>query len=64
MGTPRRSARVASLDTSPDYTEPNESGIKRKSSVKGRSPSAKRVKGKKSKENVKEQKTLDDAMDV
>jgi hypothetical protein len=62
----RRSARVASLETSPDYTEPNESGrpSKRKSSTTQSSPNAKRVNKSRSKENLKQQKTLDDAMDM
>lgn len=64
MVTPRRSARVAAQDSSPDYTEPNESGRpnKRKSEA-GTSPSAKR--GKKSSEKVEEkQTTIEDAMDL
>lgn len=64
MVTPRRSARVAAHDTSPDYTEPNESGrpSKRKSEA-GTSPSAKR--GKKSSAKAEEkQATIEDVMDV
>ena len=60
----RRSGRVAAQETKPDYTEPNESGIKRKRSVAGGSPSAKRVQKSKSKESLKEQKTIDDTMDM
>lgn len=66
MATPRRSGRVAAQDVKPDYTEPNESGRerKRKSDATGNSPSAKRGRKTKSKENLKEQKTLEETMDV
>jgi hypothetical protein len=67
MGTPRRSGRVAAQETRPDYTEPNESGRERKRKSEagsGSSPSAKRGRKTKSKENLKEQKTLEEVMDV
>jgi hypothetical protein len=66
MVTPRRSGRVATQER-PDYTEPNESGRERKRKSEagsGSSPSAKRGRKTKSKENLKEQKTLDETMDV
>lgn len=63
MPTPRRSARVAAQDTSPDYTDPPESGRKRKSETTGSSPSAKRGK-KAEKMEEKEQKTIEETLDV
>ena len=61
MATPRRSARVAASDSSPNYNE-NEpvSGRKRKSEPTGSSPAAKRGK----KGAPKKQQTIEDAMDV
>ena len=61
MVSPRRSARVASLDSSPNYNE-NEpvSGRKRKSEGVSSSPSAKRGK----KNAPKKQKSIQDMMDV
>jgi hypothetical protein len=67
MVTPRRSGRVAAQETRPDYTEPNESGRERKRKSEagsGSSPSAKRGRKTKSKESLKEQKTLEETMDV
>jgi hypothetical protein len=67
MVTPRRSARVKASDSSPVYTDPPESGIvrkrKSKSDLSGSSPAAKKGK-KSSNQEDKEQKTIEDTMDV
>ena len=61
MATPRRSARVAASDSSPNYNEDEPvSGRKRKSVGAGSSPSAKRGK----KNAPKKQQTIEDAMDL
>ena len=61
MVTPRRSAR-AKANSSPVYTDPPESGRKRKATTGG-SPSAKRGKKGQQKEE-KEQQTIEDTMDM
>lgn len=69
--SPRRSARVKALDSAPVYTDPpasgNAAGTKRKGdATTGSSPNAKRGKksGNKKKQGKKEQKTIDETMDV
>ena len=61
--SPRRSARVKALDSSPTYADEPTSGTKRKNDASGASPSAKRGK-KGSKKGGKQQQTIEDTMDL
>ena len=66
MVTPRRSARVANLDSSPVYNEDEleGKGTKRKSAPGSGSPAAKRGKKAKKASGEETQQSIEDAMDV